>query len=117
MFLSVWRSHGSHLSRQIPLYAEYEPTLLLPFLRQSTHYRLERAYAVCVERGLYREQVFILGRMGDTKQALALIMDQLGDVQQAIDFVVEHAAMAGGAGGADAEDDELVRCLFFAVLL
>jgi hypothetical protein len=89
---------------QIALYADYAPALLLPFLRQSTYYRLERAYATCVERKLYREQVFILGRMGDTKKALSLIMEQLGDVKQAIDFVVEHSATVGGA---DAEDDEL----------
>ena len=92
---------------QIPLYADFAPELLLPFLRQSTYYRLERAYATCVERKLYREQVFILGRMGDTKKALSLIMEELKDVKQAIDFVVEHSAMAGGAVGADAEDDEL----------
>lgn len=91
--------------QQIALYADFAPALLLPFLRQSTYYRLERAYATCVERKLYREQVFILGRMGDTKKALALIMEQLGDVKQAIDFVAEHSATM--QGGADAEDDEL----------
>ena len=36
---------------------------------------------------LYPEMVFILGRMGNAKQALKLIIDKLGDVAQAI----EHA--------------------------
>jgi hypothetical protein len=32
---------------------------------------------------LYPEMVFILGRMGNAKQALKLIIDKLGDVAQA----------------------------------
>jgi hypothetical protein len=33
------------------------------------------------------EQVYILGRMGSTREALTLIMTKLGDIEQAIDFV------------------------------
>lgn len=121
----------------VALYADHAPALLLPFLRQSTYYRLEKAYAACVERKLYREQVraagqvdhwhwwqvFILGRMGDTKKALSLIMQQIGDVKQAIEFVVEHSsgtyhgpvrcslvdlsAAVTGSTAMNAEDDEL----------
>jgi hypothetical protein len=34
--------------------------------------------------------VFILGRMGNTKQALALIIEKIGDVKEAIDFINNH---------------------------
>jgi len=34
--------------------------------------------------------VLFIGRMGNTKQALQLITNELGDVNQAIDFCKEH---------------------------
>ncbi|KAF5195560.1 Vacuolar protein sorting-associated protein 41-like protein, partial [Thalictrum thalictroides] len=54
--------------------------MLLPFLRSSQSYRLEK-------KDLLREQVFILGRMGNSKQALAVIINKLEDIEEAIDFV------------------------------
>jgi len=72
---------------QVSLYAEYEPQLLLPFLRQSVHYPLEKAYQICEQRGLYKETVFILGRMGNSEQALTLIIEKIGDVPMAVEFV------------------------------
>jgi hypothetical protein len=83
-----------HHELQVALYAEFEPHLLLNFLRQS-HYVLEKALEVCKAKRLYREQVFILGRMGNTNDALALIIEKLDDVKYAIEFIVEH-------GGGDA---------------
>eukprot|EP01018_Ginkgo_biloba_P020522 Gb_33564 [translate_table: standard] len=72
---------------QVELYAEYEPRLLLPFLRSSQHYSLDKAYEICTRRGLIKEQVFILGRMGNSREALALIINKLEDMEQAIEFV------------------------------
>nr|GMD71306.1 vacuolar protein sorting-associated protein 41 homolog [Ipomoea batatas] len=72
---------------QVELYAEYDPKMLLPFLRSSQHYTLEKAYDICVKRNLLKEQVFILGRMGNSKQALAVIINKLGDIEEAIEFV------------------------------
>ncbi|XP_024023783.1 vacuolar protein sorting-associated protein 41 homolog [Morus notabilis] len=72
---------------QVELYADYDPKMMLPFLRSSQHYTLEKAYEICVKRDLLREQVFILGRMGNAKQALAVIINQLGDIEEAVEFV------------------------------
>ncbi|KAL9272324.1 Vacuolar protein sorting-associated protein 41-like protein [Drosera capensis] len=72
---------------QVELYAEYDPKMLLPFLRSSQHYTLEKAYEICLRRDLLREQVFILGRMGNTKEALAVIINKLGDMEEAVEFV------------------------------
>ncbi|XP_022752633.1 vacuolar protein sorting-associated protein 41 homolog isoform X2 [Durio zibethinus] len=72
---------------QVELYAEYDPKMLLPFLCSSQHYTLEKAYEICVRRDLLREQVFILGRMGNSKQALAVIINELGDIEEAVEFV------------------------------
>ncbi|XP_004250993.1 vacuolar protein sorting-associated protein 41 homolog [Solanum lycopersicum] len=72
---------------QVELYADYDPKMMLPFLRSSQHYTLEKAYDICVKRDLLKEQVFILGRMGNAKQALAIIINRVGDIEEAIEFV------------------------------
>uniref|UniRef100_A0A7N0RCY2 Vacuolar protein sorting-associated protein 41 homolog n=2 Tax=Kalanchoe fedtschenkoi TaxID=63787 RepID=A0A7N0RCY2_KALFE len=72
---------------QVELYAEFDPKMLLPFLRSSQHYTLEKAYDICAKRDLVREQVFIYGRMGNRKQALSIIINKLGDIEEAIEFV------------------------------
>lgn len=64
------------------LYAEYEPERLMTFLRASNFYDLEKALRICRERDYVPEMVFLLGRMGNNKQALMLIIERLGDVQR-----------------------------------
>ena len=41
-----------------------------------------QAYNVCNERDLVPEMVFLLGKMGNNKKALYLIIDRLGDVSR-----------------------------------
>lgn len=65
------------------LYADHEPARLMAFLVASQAYPLEAAAALCEERGLVREQVFVLGRMGASHRALELIIRRLADVPQA----------------------------------
>ncbi|KAH7276323.1 hypothetical protein KP509_39G002800 [Ceratopteris richardii] len=72
---------------QVELYADYEPRLLLPFLRSSHYYSLDKAYEVCTQRLLTRERVFILGRMGNSREALSLIIRELKDMGEAVEFV------------------------------
>ncbi|ELU13950.1 hypothetical protein CAPTEDRAFT_174173 [Capitella teleta] len=76
--------------RQVVLYAEYDRSSLLSFLRSSNYYPLQQALAECERRNFIPEMVFLLGRMGNTKQALHLITNELRDVDQAIDFCKEH---------------------------
>ncbi|KAJ7499555.1 vacuolar assembling protein VPS41 [Mycena latifolia] len=75
---------------QVKLYAEFATPRLIDFLRASNDYNLENAYRVCDERSLVPEMVFLLGRMGNNKQALTLIIEKLGDVHRAIDFAKEQ---------------------------
>jgi len=67
--------------RIVELYAEYDHDRLMPFLRASNFYDLEKALKICRERDYVTEMVFLLGRMGNNKQALMLIIERLGDVQ------------------------------------
>jgi hypothetical protein len=74
---------------QIELYARLQPQDLLAFLKSSEHYDLRRAYEVCqnCDPPMYQEMVYILSRLGNTKEALALIIEELEDVKQAIEFI------------------------------
>ncbi|KAG6842656.1 hypothetical protein H0H93_003948, partial [Arthromyces matolae] len=49
------------------------------------------AYNVCQERDLVPEMVYLLGKMGNNKKALMLIIERLGDVQRAIEFAKEQS--------------------------
>ncbi|KAG5052707.1 hypothetical protein JHK87_004905 [Glycine soja] len=79
--------YHTNKNQGVELYTDYDPKMLLPFLRSSQHYTLEKAYEICIKRDLLREQVFILGRIGNSKQALAVIINKLGDVEEAVEFV------------------------------
>ena len=83
---------------QVPLYVEFHPEELMKFLQHSLGYDLNDALAECASKGMTREQVYLLGRMGGSRRALEIIVDELGDIPQAIAFVQEQ--------GAD-DDDEL----------
>ncbi|XP_063964242.1 vacuolar protein sorting-associated protein 41 homolog [Lytechinus pictus] len=75
---------------QVELYAEFDRPRLLPFLKTSNFYPLQQALEQCEQRNFIKEMVFLLGRMGNTKQALRLITEELKDVEQAIIFAKEH---------------------------
>ncbi|EIN11015.1 vacuolar protein sorting-associated protein 41 [Punctularia strigosozonata HHB-11173 SS5] len=75
---------------QVKLCAEHAPSRLIDFLRASNYYSLEQAYRICQEKDLVPEMVFLLGRMGNNRQALTLIIERLGDVRRAIDFAKEQ---------------------------
>jgi hypothetical protein len=51
---------------------------------------LENALEICTKKRLFPEMVFLLGRMGSTQKALALLIDEIKDVKEAIAFVEEH---------------------------
>lgn len=70
----------------VELYADYEPKKLMRFLRNSHQYPLDQAYEICKERGMIKEMVYILSRMGNTHGALQLIINELADIPQAIEF-------------------------------
>lgn len=44
---------------------------------------------MCEKKDLVPEMVFILGRMGDNKKALMLIIERLGDVQRVRHALIE----------------------------
>ncbi|XP_054157899.1 vacuolar protein sorting-associated protein 41 homolog [Oppia nitens] len=82
---------SAHHGLLVQLYAQYSPDKLMAFLRSSNYYELETALEVCRKKNLFNEVVFLLGRMGNTKEALQLITDKLNDINYAIEFCKEHS--------------------------
>ncbi|XP_054269430.1 vacuolar protein sorting-associated protein 41 homolog [Macrosteles quadrilineatus] len=74
----------------VSLYADFAREKLLALLRRSDHYPIQEALTICKDRCFYPEMVYLLGRIGNTKEALELITQQLGDIEQAISFCKEH---------------------------
>lgn len=69
--------------RLVRLYAVYDQRKLMSFLDLGV-YDLVDALEACQEHGLTHEQIFIYTRMGKTKKALQLIIDELIDIDEAI---------------------------------
>ena len=72
------------------LLATFAPNKLLTFLKTSDEYPMAEALDECSMRGMIPEKIYLLGRMGNTRSALELIMTELVDVEQAVDFCKEH---------------------------
>ncbi|PRP85869.1 vacuolar protein sorting-associated protein [Planoprotostelium fungivorum] len=89
LFLKDPQVGSTYHELQVGLYAQYDYSYLMTFLKQSDHWALglENAYQICEERNYYPEMVYILGRMGRVKQALQLLIERIGDVKTAIEFI------------------------------
>ncbi|KAI9206725.1 uncharacterized protein BJ171DRAFT_496668 [Polychytrium aggregatum] len=75
---------------QIELYAEYDYGRLGAFLKSSHSYSMKQAYNSCEARGLIPEMIYLLGKMGDNRKALNLIIRELNDINRAIEFAKEQ---------------------------
>ncbi|KAF2122103.1 vacuolar assembly protein-like protein [Lophiotrema nucula] len=74
----------------VELFAEYDRSLLMKYLRESQSYDLGKATSICEGRDFIPELVHILSKTGQTKRALYLIIENLGDVSFAISFAKEQ---------------------------
>ncbi|CAG2062815.1 unnamed protein product [Timema podura] len=79
--------------RMVKLYADFSRDKLLPFLRRSDQYPIQEALDICKQRSFYPEMIYLLDRIGNTKEALELITKELQNIEQAIEFCKEHDDM------------------------
>lgn len=77
---------SEHADLAVSLFAEYDRSLLMEFLKTSQSYTLESASKICQQRSFFPERVYLLSKEGRLTQALKLIIDHLNDVSQAIAF-------------------------------
>lgn len=83
-------SKGKYHGLLVQLYAEYSSDKLLPLLRRSDNYPIQEALDICSQKKFYPEMVYLLGRIGNVSEALALITRKLNDIESAIAFCQEH---------------------------
>lgn len=81
LFLKDPQAGKKYHEMQVSLYAEFDVKMLLNFLKNSSDYKLDEALKICENKKLYPEIVFILGKMGNTKQGLQLLIEKIGDVK------------------------------------
>lgn len=73
-------------NEQVELYSRYDSGKLLPFLSKSSTYDIDRAIRLCESNDFTEELVYLLGKIGENKRALTLIMNELDDPEKAIKF-------------------------------
>ena len=61
----------------VGLYAKYEPKKLLPFLKNCNNYHIQEAFDICKREKFYPEMVYLLGKIGNTLDALNIIMHKV----------------------------------------
>lgn len=84
---------GRYHSKLVNLYAKFDSKKLLSFLKRSNNYPIQEALDICKREFFYEEMVYLLGRMGNTSEALSIIIHKLKNIQTAIDFCKEHDDM------------------------
>ncbi|EPX74917.1 vacuolar protein sorting-associated protein Vps41 [Schizosaccharomyces octosporus yFS286] len=75
---------------KVDVFAEFDRPRLFEFLMNTQCYSLGHAYNVCVKYRYLDELVYVLGRMGNNKDALMLIINELSDIGRAIRYVKEQ---------------------------
>lgn len=71
---------------RIQLYGQYDRPKLLSFITTHDGYDIATAIEVCERNSLIDELVYLLGKVGENKKAMQLIMEQLDDPEGAIRF-------------------------------
>ncbi|KAF6828701.1 vacuolar assembly [Colletotrichum plurivorum] len=74
----------------VQLFAKYDSSLLMSFLKSSTSYAFEKAVQECEKYRYDDELVYLYSKTGQMKRALYLIIDRLKDVKKAIDFAKQQ---------------------------
>lgn len=70
----------------VKLYAEFDKTKLIGFLSSNNNYEIEMAIELCETNEYIPELVYLLGKIGENKKALRLMIEKLDDPETAINF-------------------------------
>lgn len=70
-------SRGTFHWKLVHLYAKYDRSKLLPFLKRSKHYPIQDALDICKSKLFFPEMVYLLGQMGNVVEALNIIIHKV----------------------------------------
>lgn len=73
-------------NERVKLYADYKREKLLPYLTKNDDYDIDTAITICETNDYTKELVYLLGKIGENKQALTLVINKLEDPVMAIEF-------------------------------
>ncbi|ESO12746.1 hypothetical protein HELRODRAFT_105502 [Helobdella robusta] len=90
LFLKDQHIGKEYHQMQVELYAEFDRSKLMHFLKSSSYITLSESLEICRAKDLVPEMVFLLDRMGNTKEALQLTLKRGQSVKEAIDFCMQH---------------------------
>ena len=75
-------------NEMIDLFSRFDKKPLLDFLKNKTHYNIDKAIELCsTQDGLYSELIYLWGKIGETKKALSIIVNKLNDPLLAIEYI------------------------------
>jgi hypothetical protein len=85
MYLFALFQHDPHLTPELHtelmiLICKFRPSALMEFLKRSVYFELDRALALCETMQLLEEQVYVLGRIGNHKKALEIMMKKMDNI-------------------------------------
>ena len=71
------------------LFADHEPAGMLGFLKEMSMHltKTKEIHALCKQRGLLEEMVFLMARMGKQDEGLRIIVEEMKNVEKAINFI------------------------------
>lgn len=80
----------SYETEMVELYAEFDRSQLLTYLKKKQHYSIDRVMEIMKREKLNQELVYLLGKVGKSKEAMYLIIEEMDDPKQAIEFATEQ---------------------------
>lgn len=75
-----------YANERIELYSKYDRSQLLSFLTRNDNYDIETAIKLCENNQFIEELVYLLGKTGENKKAVELIVKEINDPYKAIKF-------------------------------
>ncbi|ODV58755.1 Vps41p, partial [Ascoidea rubescens DSM 1968] len=86
LFLNELSECNGFENEMIQMLSIYNQRELLNFLKKYNNYNIEKAIYICEKNEYLNEWVYLLGKIGQNKKALMIIIDKICDPQQAILF-------------------------------
>jgi len=80
----------SYETEMIELYALFDRSQLLTYLKRKQHYNIDKALEIMKLKNFNQELVYLLGKVGKSKEAMYLIIEEMDDPKQAIEFATEQ---------------------------
>lgn len=80
----------SYETEMVELFADFDRSQLLTYLKRKQNYNIDKVMEIMKQRNFNNELVYLLGKIGRSKEAMYLIVEKMDDPKQAIEFATEQ---------------------------